>query len=607
MKKLFKWLSLLTALLAVAVVVLVYNPGLIKGPLERYLSDLAGYSISLEGDLEIDIGRQSRLTAKNIHISGPDWASHRDLVEIGNLRLALDSASLFSDILILESLQVDGLQLNLETDAEGTGNWLTANAQPSPTGEDNDSPAVILRNIEVSNTTIRFHNGKTDVEHVLNIASLKQHQQPGGMLYTTLNGDLNTRPIECTATVGPYENLLNGREISYRIDGHLGGLKISIDGLIDDLLHPRRPIFNLDMQGPNIDEITAMLGLDDLGAGGFSLHAKGDEVGDLYEADINGKVGDISLSASVQASDLSQLNEFDLKLGINGPSLGAFTRVFGIEDWPDKPFSLKGDAERIGGTLNVNNLTLSIGGTQLALDALLTNFPTLDASRIKLSISGDDVAQFRELLGISGVATGPFKVNAKLDVSPEGLELLQLELDTSLGHATLSGTLGPAPGYVGSKLQLHLDGNNAHSLVSVFGIDALPEQAFNLNTRVELVENGIRIERGVLVTIEDDRLELGGFISFKPGIKGTDIEIRVSGQDLAEVLRRLVGDFEVPDRPYELSGRVQVLEEGVQLDNVEAQFEAIKLTADGLIKPGDRFLDTAFNFKLDGEKPKRIL
>ena len=117
----------LTTALAVAVVVLLYNPGLIKGPLERYLSDVAGYPISLEGELEIDTGRLTVLTAKNIHISGPDWAGAKDLVAVGYLKLVLDTASIFKDIVILDSLQVDKLQLNLETNAAGMGNWISAN------------------------------------------------------------------------------------------------------------------------------------------------------------------------------------------------------------------------------------------------------------------------------------------------------------------------------------------------------------------------------------------------------------------------------------------------------------------------------------------------
>ncbi|MFC1778078.1 AsmA-like C-terminal region-containing protein, partial [Pseudomonadota bacterium] len=333
----------------------------------------------------------------------------------------------------------------------------------------------------------------------------------------------------------------------------------------------------------------------------FSLRAQGAEASGQYEASIRGSIGDISLDASARVSDLSELNSLDLKLAANGPSLGSFTRAFGIENWPDKPFSIKGDVDRVGGTLNISGLTLNIGGTQLVLDALLTDFPNLDASRIKISVEGDDITQFRELVGLPGVTTGPFNIHGKLDVSEESVELVQVEVVTSLGQATFSGILGPAPEYIGSKLQLHMNGHNARSLMSVFGIDALPEQAFNVNTRFELLKNGLQVERSVLVTIADDRLELGGFIAFKPGIEGSDLDIRVSGNNLAEMLQRVVDTTGVPAQPYDLSGRVKILENGLRLENVKLDFEGIRLGATGSVNLGDHLLGSGLDFQISGD------
>ena len=601
MKKFFKWLLLLIIALAIGVAVLLYNPRIIKGPLERYLSDVAGYTITLSGELEIDTGRMIEITARNIHVSGPEWASHEELIVVGQLDLAVNTASIFKDIVLIESLHVEDMQFNLETNEEGAGNWITANKPSPPSKETGDVPLVIFNDIQARNVTFWFRNGKTDVENTFNIASLSHHQQADGMLHTNLNGDLNNRLVEYTHTVGPYKNLLDGRDISYEAAGHFGELALKGDAYIDDLLKPRKPKFNLDMQGPNIDEITAMLGIDDLGGGGFSLRASGNQINDTYEAEINGKVGDISLSASALSSDIAEFHELDLDVAINGPSLGSFTRIFGIEHWPDKPFSLKGQAERVGGTLNVHDLTLNIGGTQLSLDALLTEFPTLDVGRIKLLVSGDEVEQFHELLGIEGAATGPFELNGKLDVSPEGVELLQAELETSLGQATLSGTLGPPPDYIGSKLDLHLDGGNANSVMSVFGLDMLPGQAFNLNTHLEVVENGLLIERGVLVTKDDERLEVDGFVALGSGSKGSDLELKLSGNHLAQVLKRHLDNVDVPDKPYQLNGRVQIKEEGIGLNDMKFDYEAIQLKADGLIKLDDELSGTALDFQLSGE------
>ena len=271
-----------------------------------------------------------------------------------------------------------------------------------------------------------------------------------------------------------------------------------------------------------------------------------------------------------------------------------------MNDLPDKPFSLKSELARTGSTMNIPSLVLTIGGTRLTLDALLSNFPHLDASRIKLSIIGDDIVQFRNLLGIPGIASGPFEVRGTLDVTPDAVELLQLDIISSLGHATLSGELGSSPKYLGSKLHLHLDGNNAHTIMSAFNVDALPEQPFNLDTRLEVVEEGIKIEHGVLVTIEDERLELGGLLTLNPGNAGTRLDVLLNGKHLNRILRRLIGNTEVPDQAYELKGQVQFLEDGVQLENVNATFAGVNLGVAGQIVWGEQPLSSGLDFQLSG-------
>jgi len=190
MKKLFKWLLLLVITLVLCTTVVLYNPQLVKGPLEGYLSNLAGYSVALDGELEVGIGSQIEVSAKHVAVSGPDWATHKKLLTIGHLNLVLSTASIFEDTVLIERLLVDDLTLNLETNAEGTGNWLTAD-KPSSTGDkEGGGKVVVFRSVQASNAVLRYRNGIKDIENVLKILSLSHHQKAGGMLHTTLNGDL---------------------------------------------------------------------------------------------------------------------------------------------------------------------------------------------------------------------------------------------------------------------------------------------------------------------------------------------------------------------------------------------------------------------------------
>lgn len=610
MKKLFKWLLLVIAILTLGVVVLVYNPGIYKGSLERYLSDVAGYPISLKGDLEIDLGRHTVVSAKDIQISGPAWARRQDLITIAHLEIAVLTSSIFKDIVVLESLQVDSLDFNLEVDADGKGNWITA-AKPSEPSDKNDNETVIIyKDVTIEDTNIRYFNGETQIDHLFNIASLQHHHQADDLLHTTLKGSFNDRAIDYTGSIGPYLNLLDGHDVRFTMNGRFGELEIEGDGLIDDLLAPRRPTLNLNMQGPDIDEITSMLGADDLGEGGFSLRVKGEAVLDHYEAEINGKVGDVSLNASALLSDLAQLEELDLTMAANGPSLGAFTRFFRIEDWPDKPFSLKGDVKRVGGTLNISELALNIGGTQLKLDALLTNFPSLDASRIKLDIDGDDIVQFRELIGIPGIATGPFDLTANLDVTTEDIELIQVDLKTSLGQASVSGTLGDGPKYIGSKFQLHLDGDNAHALVSALGIDAIPEQPFNMNASIEIVDNGLQLENTQL-EYEGIKLGIDGKLNFADQLLGSGLDFKLQGSNLSSLGNfNVIGDsldIFVPGQAYQASGQLTFVNNGWQLNTVSGNIGQTELDFDGLVSNQTGLRGSNLRFSIKGPSLNQLL
>ena len=124
MKRFFKWLLLTVVILAGGIAVVLYNPNLAKGPFERRLGKATGYGLSLEGDLDLSVGRSIELSVADLHVAAPDWSANDDLAVIRHLRLRLNSASLFSGIPIVEELHIRSVNLNLEVDADGNGNWI---------------------------------------------------------------------------------------------------------------------------------------------------------------------------------------------------------------------------------------------------------------------------------------------------------------------------------------------------------------------------------------------------------------------------------------------------------------------------------------------------
>ena len=188
MKRFFKWLLLLVAVIAVGMTIFLYNPGLVKGPLERYLSNLAGFSITVEGELHIETGRVTELSADNIRIAAPEWSTRTDLVTINQLRLSLDITTVFDDIVVVSFLQIDDLQLNLEVRADGTNNWTRTDNLPSGAEGRTTHPVIVFDTVQVTNTLARYKDDKRGREQVLYIETLNQIHEPGGSLSINLDG-----------------------------------------------------------------------------------------------------------------------------------------------------------------------------------------------------------------------------------------------------------------------------------------------------------------------------------------------------------------------------------------------------------------------------------
>jgi hypothetical protein len=139
---------------------------------------------------------------------------------------------------------------------------------------------------------------------------------------------------------------LAGRDVEYRIAGTFDTLKINSAGRIDDLLDPTHPELTLSIKGPDIDHVTQMLGLSDLGSGNMDMDAALVRRDAGLEATIHGNLGEYLIDADGYATALTELREAGLTITASGPNLGQAARLFGFAGLPDDPFDLAGKSIR---------------------------------------------------------------------------------------------------------------------------------------------------------------------------------------------------------------------------------------------------------------------
>ena len=87
----------------------------------------------------------------------------------------------------------------------------------------------------------------------------------------------------------------------------------------------------------------------------------------------------------------------------------------------------------------------------------MNQFPGIGESTLNLALSGPDIGRFRRIFNLPGSATGPFELDARLQVSATGTELLNVKARTDMADTTVSGSLTEPPDFVGSVPASRMD------------------------------------------------------------------------------------------------------------------------------------------------------
>ncbi|MDJ0928202.1 MAG: AsmA family protein [Gammaproteobacteria bacterium] len=561
-------LGLVVALTVGALV--VGGPSLARGLVENYVRDLTGRDFVIEGDFQPQWGRHLDVTGENLRLANADWAADEPMLTIRRLRVALDPWTLVDGPLLLEAIEIDEARLYLEEHRKHGANW-----DMFPPG-DADAPGLefVIRKIRVHDSTIRYEAPNFDRSLVIDIDDLNQDLNEQDFLDTRLQGDINDLPLKVVGELGPFDSLVTGAGIRFSLDGRLRAATLTATGEIDDLINPQQPRLELILQAPEGGNLTELLGVGRLGDGPVELTANLAPKAGTNQLRINGRQGELRIDIAGSIRDIQNFDGISLDADIAGPYLGRVLRLFDLEG-PDDPFSLRTDLVRDGKLLRVDEANFKVADAIFDLSGELTAFPTLDDAQVNLAIIGSDIEKLRQLLQVPGIATGPFEITAKLEVTPSGVEQLTVQGRTNLGRLSVDGTLGDPETLVGTSVRYKAEGDSLKKLGDAGGIPNLPAEFFRMTGLLEFeVEDQVEWREFVL-TLGDDRLVVDGSAGLDETLAGTDLQVSMAGSDLAQIVAMFGVTQGIPAEPYDIKGRLRVDAKALRLDDVVGRIEKV--------------------------------
>ena len=447
-----------------------------SGLISEQAKAATGRDLVISGDINLEVSLNPALTVEGVSFANAASGSRPQMVTIGRLEAQVELwPLLFGDVRV-QRLVLIGLDVLLETDAEGRGNWEFAAAAETPEIEkpvaSADGPVIlpVVNRVLVRDVRIAYvpGPGKRPLTVVLDSldASAEGADAP---LQLALKGAYEGTPFGVSGTLGSTRQLLGGGALSVAFDiealgaraalngavakaGEAGGIDMAVKVEGDELsqtLKALRTLAPLPADVPPIGPFSLSARLkgspERLSIGGLAL-SLGKPEGVLMT--VGGSIGDaakakdLALDLVVEGRDLAPLAK------AAGVDLGAFPsfRMAGkISDpaggYAIAPFQAKIGVSDLTGRLEVSlsgkrpDLRVSLVSKLLDLDQLM---PKGGKGPQKEAVSGKRVFP-GDPLSLDGLRTADAEIEFRADrLLAGGVDLGGVEVTVKLRDGRLA-------------------------------------------------------------------------------------------------------------------------------------------------------------------------
>ena len=278
---------------ACVVLVILFDWNWFKGPIERMVEARTGRELNIMGNLDVDLGKVTTVTADALSFGNAEWAKQPQMASAKRVEIDFELwPFVFKRQTRIAEVRLSAPQLLLETGPKGVGNWVFG---------DESSEPIQLKRLWIDKGRLQFFDepNKTGLDISVNNAKagVKDSAPPidikGKGRWTgsrfTLAGRAES-PLELT----------NGAE-PYRIDlrASAGPTNAHARGEVANPFQLRDFSLQLALSGQNLEDLYPLIGLATPATPPYKLDGRLTRKGKTWHYDdFNGVVGDSDLQGS---------------------------------------------------------------------------------------------------------------------------------------------------------------------------------------------------------------------------------------------------------------------------------------------------------------------
>ncbi len=431
-------------------------------------------------------------------------------------------------------------------------------------------------------TALRFHGEGPNLAHFQSLAGI----------------ELPAERFEIDGKLVQGEGAITLEGISARV----GRTTLQVDGHVKTEKGFSGTSLLIRAKGPDAARMAGLAGISEVPAEAWTVDGGFSVLDSAYHLEgMTATLGSLTVHADGRVVAANGLVGTDLKLHIEDPDLSHPASLAGITGLPSLPLRIDGRLRVVGAGYRLDGVTASAGDIDVEIAGLIGAAKNLEGTRVHMTARGPRLSSLEPYLHQSGLPPAPFSVAGDLHVTGGAYELDTLVAEVDRNRVTLSGTVLPVEGLVGTDLQIEINipdlGRAGHLAAGFADLPDLPAEPFSVKTRLRIDEAGYEIE-DLRATLANAVAAVDGRIGRTPDLVGTDLTIDADGPNAS--LFTAVSGVTIPVAPFKVRGRFQRTDGGFHFDRVSVQLGDYRAAVNGSLGEPPRWIGTDLELRASG-------
>ena len=297
---------IIALMVTVYVVVATYDYNKLKPRIAQLVKDATGRELNLGGEVNLDFGFSPALVVTDVTFANAPWGSQPQMIKVEQLQAQVQLLPLLFEDVELKKITLVGVDVLLETDRTGKGNWHFPAADSSAKRARSFKALKIeLDQLSIQNLQFAYRNGETESTTRFTLTGLDVTRQAQlEALTLNLQGVFNDQPVTLSGKIGLINRIIARQRFPLELTGQFSKATVKIKGAIEDVLSLHGIDLEFRASGADLAELDIGPGIrlpktDAFEAAG---QLKGSKLA-LALGDVSGKLSgngvDVSISGTV--------------------------------------------------------------------------------------------------------------------------------------------------------------------------------------------------------------------------------------------------------------------------------------------------------------------